>query len=322
MTCENLWPSLGPWGLRDSVVEAFRSRRERGPGATLGRIVSVHYGGAFVETSEGRVLAHPSGKSGLRKAGVAVGDWVALALQTDSDAVIHEVLPRFSHLTRHAVGGREGTQLMASNCDRVAVVMALDEDFNPRRLERYVTIAETGGVRPCLVLTKPDLVPDLAPALREVRAVVNEIYVVHGKTGEGLPALTATFAVGETIALLGSSGVGKSSIVNRLAGSEVRKVGETRAADGKGRHTSTHRELLKLEMGTLLIDTPGMREVGIVGAQASLDPFLDIAKLAALCRFRDCKHTREPGCAVKGAVEEGSLDAARLANFQKIYGVS
>jgi ribosome biogenesis GTPase / thiamine phosphate phosphatase len=141
---------------------------------------------------------------------------------------------------------------------------------------------------------------------------------VHGVSGEGLNAFATTFVSGETIALLGSSGVGKSSLVNRLVGTEVRRVGATRLADGKGRHTSTHRELIRLENGVLLIDTPGMREVG-VASDATKDLFADIASAAVLCRFRNCKHDQEPDCAVKSAVASGTLDAARLANFHKIY---
>jgi ribosome biogenesis GTPase len=301
-------------------VRAFEAYE--GPGDTLGRVVTVHYGGSFVELGDRRVLAHPSGKSGLtrKQERVAVGDWAILSVPGVSDATIHAVLPRTTHVTRRAAGEAERAQIIASHVDTVAVVMSCDSDFSLARLERYLALASEGATAAVLVLTKPDLVPNFAELAARAAEIVPRVFPVNGLTGEGLDAFAATLAPLSTTALVGSSGVGKSSISNLLAGSAVTRIGSTRESDGKGRHTTTHRELLKLPSGALLVDTPGMREVGLPPGERkdAGDAFDDIAGLAAGCRFRNCTHRTEPSCAVKAAVTAGTLDARRLASFHKL----
>ncbi len=311
---------LTGWGLYPSVEAAFAAHE--GPGDTLGRVAAVHYGGAFVELGDRRVLAHPSGKSGLtrKQARVAVGDWVILSVPGPSDATLHTVLPRPTHVTRRAAGEAERAQIIASHVDTVAVVMSCDSDFSLARLERYLALAHEGSTRAVLLLTKPDLAPSFASLTEQAREILPQVFSVNGLTGEGLDAFAATLLPGTTTALVGSSGVGKSSISNLLAGSAVTRIGSTRESDGKGRHTTTHRELLKLPSGALLVDTPGMREVGLPPGERkdAGDAFDDIALLAEGCRFRDCTHRSEPSCAVKAAVAAGSLEERRLESFHKL----
>jgi ribosome biogenesis GTPase / thiamine phosphate phosphatase len=311
---------LAAWGLSPAVEAAFAAHQ--GPGDVLGRVAAVHYGGAFVELGDRRVLAHPSGKSGLtrKQARVAVGDWVALSVPGPSDATLHTVFPRPTHVTRRAAGEADRAQIIASHVDTVAVVMSCDSDFSLGRLERYLALAHEGSTEAVLVLTKPDLAPTFEELATQARAIVPRAFPVNGLTGEGLDVFAATLVPGSTTALVGSSGVGKSSLSNLLAGSAVTRIGSTRESDGKGRHTTTHRELLKLPSGALLVDTPGMREVGLPPGERkdAADAFDDIALLAAGCRFRDCTHRTEPSCAVKAAVAAGALDERRLDSFHKL----
>jgi ribosome biogenesis GTPase len=320
--------ALRPWGFNDDVHALALA--QTGPGDELGRVVQVHYGGVFIECAAGRVLGHPSGKSRLKQTGIAVGDWAVMSSQGGA-ATVHALLPRRTHLTRLAAGQKETrargraakegpvTQVIAANCEEVWIVMGCDSDFSLRRLERYLRIAEVGGVRPTLLLTKIDLAEDVDARRRELRTFVESHLEVDGKTGAGVDALRDRLNAGETIALVGSSGVGKSSVVNQLFGRDVRRVGETREQDGRGKHTSTYRELLQHPRGALILDTPGMREVGVADAGTeSLEAFVDIERWSEGCRFRDCRHEREPGCAVKQAVASGDLDAARLENYQRL----
>lgn len=311
---------LAAWGLSPAVEAAFAAHE--GPGDVLGRVAAVHYGGAFVELGDRRVLAHPSGKSGLtrKQARVAVGDWAVLSVPGPSNATLHAVLPRTTHVTRRAAGEADRPQIIASHVDTVAVVMSCDADFSLGRLERYLALAHEGSTEAVLVLTKPDLAPSFEELAAQARAIVPRVFPVNGLTGEGLGTFAATLVPGSTTALVGSSGVGKSSLSNLLAGSAVTRIGSTRESDGKGRHTTTHRELLKLPSGALLVDTPGMREVGLPPGERkdAADAFDDIAALAEGCRFRNCTHRTEPSCAVKAAVEQGTLDARRLESFHKL----
>ena len=241
----------------------------------------------------------------------AVGDWVAVARGR-----IHHVLERKTHLLRQSAGDRTSAQVVAANVDVVFVVSALDRDFNPRRIERYLTVVWDGGAQPVLVLNKADACADVGPFHDALGPVALGVPVVttSALAGAGIEALQAHLGPGITAALVGSSGVGKSMLINRLLGHEAQRTGRTRAGDGKGRHTTSHRELLPLAEGGMLIDTPGMRELGLWDAGEGLRAaFADIDALAGRCRFRDCTHQGEPGCAVAEQVP-----AERLASYARL----
>jgi len=252
----------------------------------------------------------------------AVGDWVVVRKRAEEDrGVIMEVLPRRSAFTRRAAGEPTGEQIVAANVDVVFIVMGLDRDYNLRRLERYLVMARESSAAPAVVLTKPDLCSDLAAQLNEVTALAGDVvvHVANPKTGEGVEHLRRHFAPGRTAALLGSSGVGKTTIINRLVGTDIRRTREVRAADSRGRHTTTHRELVALPDGGLIIDTPGMRELQLWDASAAVrQTFDEIEALAPECHFADCRHRDEPRCAVKTAVAEGKISAERLDSYLKV----
>jgi len=258
---------------------------------------------------------------------VAVGDWVVfsdddgVAGSGGGGAVVQSVLPRRSLFARSAAGAETRRQAVAANVDGVLVVNALDARLSVRRIERYLALAWESGAVPAVVLTKADLVPPerLGGLVRSVHGVALGVDVfVVGVEDDARAALAGALGAGRTVALLGLSGAGKSTLVNRLAGSAVAAVGEVRG-DGKGRHTTTHRELVALPDGTLVIDTPGMRGLALWDADEGVDAaFADVVSLAASCRFRDCAHVGEPGCAVLAAVASGSLDGARLASWRKL----
>jgi ribosome biogenesis GTPase len=212
-------------------------------------------------------------------------------------------------------------QVVAANVDVVFVVMAVDHDFSPRRLERYLLMARESGASPVVLLTKPDLASDLPGLVAETLAVAGDVpvHVVSPRHNEGLDQVRRYLGAGRTGALLGSSGVGKSTIINRLVGADVQKTRDVRAEDSKGRHTTTHRELVRLPSGGLLIDTPGMRELQLWDAGEGIrEAFDDVESLASGCRFADCRHRDEPRCAVKGAVAAGDLSATRLESYHHL----
>lgn len=252
----------------------------------------------------------------------AVGDWVAVTLYNQgSQALIHDVLPRKSKFSRQAAGNRSAEQLVATNVDTLFLVMALDRDFNLRRLERYLVLAWESGASPVVVLTKADLCPDWPARVSEVAAIATgaPVHGVSVRTGEGLEALAEHLAYGRTVALLGSSGVGKSSLINYWLGEEVQAVREVRADDARGRHTTSHRELFVLPSGALVIDTPGMRELQLWEAEDGVEAtFEDVRSWTEACRFRDCRHQSEPGCAIRRALEAGDLSAERWQSYQKV----
>ena len=251
-----------------------------------------------------------------------VGDWVAARWTEDGGlAVIHAVLPRRSVFLRKAAGDTAEEQLVAANVDVVLLVSGLDSDFNPRRIERYLTLAWDSGAKPVVVLNKADLCDDIEGRLREAESVAcrADIVVLSAANASGLDPVRAYCTPGKTVALLGSSGVGKSTLINALLGAELQATGSVREDDGRGRHTTTRRELIVMPGGGILIDTPGMRELQMWGDESGLDkPFEDIATLAASCKFHDCRHVNEPGCAVRAAIESGELDPARLKSYEKI----
>ena len=293
---------------------------------TLARVASAQRDHYRLFTEEAEVDAEPSGALWYRSTGAAMpvtGDWVAARIINASEAIVEAVLPRRTLFARRAAGRREQQQPIAANIDLVFLVSGLDGDYNPRRIERYRALAAESGSRAVIVLNKCDLCADLAARLEETRAIAGGTPVVTASTfaDDGLEELRGHLAPGRTVALLGSSGVGKSSIANRLLGEERLRTNAVREHDSRGRHTTTHRELIPLPGAGALIDTPGMRELQLWAGQESVNSvFDDIVGFAVACRYRDCSHTTESGCAVRQALEDGSLDAARLASYRKLQG--
>ncbi|MCG3126934.1 MAG: putative ribosome biogenesis GTPase RsgA [Phycisphaerae bacterium] len=250
-----------------------------------------------------------------------VGDWVAIRPRDGGSAAqIHALLPRRSFILRWGAGN-SGEQPIAANIDYLLICMGLDSDFNVRRLERYLALAHSGGVRPVVVLNKADVCADLAPRVAAVEsaAIGAPVLVLSALHHEGLEALRPYVAAGLTAALVGSSGVGKSTIINALLGDGRLRTNAVRAHDGRGRHTTTARELLPIPDAGVIIDTPGMRALAPAASADDLEvAFSDLAELAASCRFRDCEHQTEPGCAIQAAIQRGELGADRLENYRKL----
>jgi len=317
--------TLTELGWNDGFAAAFepwRSKAHVHPGR-----VAIEFNQIFrIYVEDGELDAVTAGRLKHRARGraelPAVGDWVAVRKRPEEDrGVIVGVLPRRSAFTRRAAGEVTGEQVVAANVDVVFVVMGLDRDYNVRRLERYLLMARESGASPVVLLTKPDLCSDLSARVREVTSLTGDIlvHVVNPKRGEGIEQLRGDLGTGSTAALLGSSGVGKSTIINRLVGADIRRTREVRESDSRGRHTTMHRELVVLPGGGLIIDTPGMRELQLWDAGDSVrETFDEIEALAAGCHFGDCRHRDEPRCAVKAAVAEGRVAAGRLESYLKV----
>ncbi len=287
------------------------------------RVIREHRGVYALVSEAGEMLAEVTGRfrhrAQTRCDFPAVGDWVVSEQPAPSSrAVIHSVLPRRSAFVRRSAGAKSEEQVVAANVDTVFLVSGLDHDFNLRRIERYLTLAYDSGAAPVIVLNKADLHGNLEQARQQVEAVACgvPILLVSAATGMGLGALRAALPPGTTGALLGSSGVGKSTLVNAMLGRELLRTAAVREDDSRGRHTTTHRELIPLPGGAVLIDTPGMRELQLIGDDSSLArSFDEIAELGRQCRFKDCSHTEEPGCAVQAALADGRLDAERYESY-------
>jgi ribosome biogenesis GTPase len=294
-------------------------------GLTPGRVAVQHRGAYDVLTEHGELRCDVAGRLYDESASPAdlpaVGDWVAVAARPgESSGTVQAVLPRRTKFSRKTAWQAAEEQVLAANVDVVLIVTSLNEDLNLRRLERYLTLAWESGARPVFVLTKADLAEDVEAAVQAVEAIAFGVPVVaiSSVTGAGLDALRSHLGAGVTAALLGSSGVGKSTLVNTFAGEELLATREIRD-DGRGRHTTTRRELIQLPDGSLVIDTPGMREIQLWVADEGLEEaFEDVTELFARCRFSDCSHDSEPGCAVKEAIAERTLSTERWESYLKL----
>jgi ribosome biogenesis GTPase len=293
----------------------------------VGRVITEHKERYMVWTEKGELEAEITGNMRFtaksREDFPAVGDWVALIVYDGDLAIIHQVFPRYSSIKRQAIGQFGEVQIIATNIDFAFLVQAADRDFNINRLERYLTICNTSRVKPVIVLSKTDLIDEakLNAIVASIKARISHIPVlaISNETRDGYEAVYALIEKGKTYCLLGSSGVGKSSLVNNLSGKTVMRTDAISQSTHKGRHVTTNRELVVLENGGILIDNPGMREVGIADAGSGLEITFDlIFRLSKDCKFKDCTHTNEIGCAVLEAVENGDIDPASYENYRKM----
>lgn len=295
-------------------------------GFRVGRVVLEHRGRYHVHTASGDYAAEVTGTFRDRaqdlQAFPAVGDWIAIGpYEPGNPVMIHQVLPRSSQFVRKVAGGSTAGQVVAANIDTVFLMVGLDGDFNLRRIERYLVTAWDSGATPVVVLNKADSCSHLDDIVAEVAeiAIAVPIHPISAMTGAGLEALHPYLLPGKTVALIGSSGVGKSTLTNYLLGTHYQATQAVRQDDSRGRHTTTHRQLVPLPSGALLIDTPGMRELQLWSVDTGLqETFSDIMALAEGCQFRDCQHQQEPGCAVQAAIADNTLDSKRLSNYQKL----
>jgi ribosome biogenesis GTPase len=315
------WPWAGP--PTDPVWAAAMAAH---PDARPARVTEQHRSGYVVAEAPGEGYAPESLPEWQRakcppEQRPAVGDWVLVQGEGKSARIV-ALLPRFSAIKRGAAGEHYRQQLIAANIDTAFVVCGLDADFNPRRIERYLLLLSGSGVQPVVVLTKADKDgAEPQAAMESLSATVAQgvaVVAVNAKDRASVDALSPWLGEGRSVVLVGSSGAGKSTLTNTLLGIERMKTGDVRSSDDRGRHTTTHRALLAMPAGACLIDTPGMRDLKPSGAEDIAESFAYFEAIAEHCRFRDCKHAKEPGCAVRAAVERGELDAGRVANFLKL----
>lgn len=293
----------------------------------IGRVVTEHKERYIVRTTQGEFEAEITGNMRFTaKSRIdfpAVGDWVALTTYDSDFAVIHQILPRFSVISRQAVGQFGEIQIIATNIDYAFIIQAVDRDFNINRLERYLTICNSSKVEPVIILSKTDLIDEvrLNEIVENIHARIKgtSIFAISNETKNGYEAISRFIEKGKTYCMLGSSGVGKSTLTNNLSGKTVMKTDAISLNTNKGRHITSHRELIVLDNGGILIDNPGMREVGIADSASGLEITFDqIVRLSQNCRFKDCTHTNELGCAVLNAVEKGEIDEASYENYLKM----
>ncbi|NEZ68225.1 ribosome small subunit-dependent GTPase A [Leptolyngbyaceae cyanobacterium CCMR0082] len=320
--------TLANLGWSDTFACSFAPYVEQG--YRVGRVAVVHRSQYHLYTEQGDTTATLTGRFRHQIQNSsdfpAVGDWVVLHPQSPTDpALIEAVLPRKSQFLRQAAGNRTDVQVVAANVDTLLLVSGLDLDFNLRRIERYLVMAWESGASPVIVLNKADICEDLDHKRRLVEDIAFGVPIItlSALQHNNLEALKPYLKVGQTLALLGSSGVGKSTLTNQLMGSNLQATQAIRADDSKGRHTTTSRTMLRLPTGALLIDTPGMRELQLWLAEDSLDnrvdeTFADVEALAQQCRFRDCQHQSEPGCAIQAALASGDLSKKRLRSYHKL----
>ncbi len=318
--------SLLTWGWNEHFEDLFRVQATEG--LLPGRVVLEFNQFFRLQTPLGEILAEVAGRlkheAASRAELPAVGDWVVIRpVASGQNATITALLSRQSRFTRKVKGTKTDEQVIAANVDTVFLVTSLNQDFNPRRLERYLSIARESGAAPVILLTKADLCPETPDRLAEIRTIapdlpVHAISALHNRA-ECLSTVSPYLLSGRTIALIGSSGVGKSTLLNQLLGEDRQIVNRVRESDDRGLHTTRHRELIRLPNNCLIIDTPGMREIQLWETDDGVETtFEDIEQLARSCRFSDCQHLREPGCAVRASIENGELAAARLENYRKL----
>lgn len=307
-------------------LEEFRADNNLS-GFEIGRVITEHKERYIVKTTVNEFEAEITGNMRFtaknREDYPAVGDWVALTAYDSDFAIIHKILPRSSVIKRQAVGQFGEFQIIASNIDFAFLVQAADRDFNINRLERYLTICNSSRVAPVIILSKTDLIDELRlnEILNDIKVRIKNVPVIaiSNETGNGYDAINSFIEKGKTYCMLGSSGVGKSTLLNNLAGKTIMKTDTISASTQKGRHVTSYRELIILENGGILIDTPGMREVGIADTSNGLEITFDmIVSLSADCKYKDCTHIHEAGCAVLEAVENGEIDKASYQNYLKM----
>jgi ribosome biogenesis GTPase len=293
----------------------------------LGRVISEHKERYIVKTVNGEFEAEITGNLRFSAKGreefPAVGDWVALTTYDADFAIIHKILPRFSIIKRQAVGQFGEIQIIGTNIDYALIIQAVDRDFNINRLERYLTICYASKVSPIIVLTKTDLITEqqlseLIDSL-STRIKKNPVFAISNETQNGYEAVKEIIKKGKTYCMLGSSGVGKSTLSNNLSGKTIMKTDAISQSTNKGRHVTSHRELIVLESGGILIDNPGMREIGITDSANGLETTFDsIVTISKNCKFKDCTHTNEVGCSVLEAVEIGEINYSSYKNYLKM----
>lgn len=318
-------PDLSTLGWDARWSAALHALRPRFAAVTLeaGRVLRQDRGWLRVGLAGGERLARIAGKFQKEAESTlelpTIGDWVALSTAGAREATIHAVLPRRSVLARRMAGTEDEGQVIAANADVAFLMQGLEQPPNPRRIERALSMIAASGAEPVVLLNKSDVSSDPQAALEAVRAVAPQVavHLLSAAHDADLGAVASYLGPGRTAVLLGPSGVGKSTLANRLLGEQRIATGEVRAGDAKGRHTTTRRELVVLPSGALLIDGPGVREFGLWEADVE-QTFPDVDALAAQCRFRDCAHEQEPGCAVRAAAEAGQLDPRRLQSFQRL----